>query len=93
MAVQDVLRQQVDSEFRPPIDLGHCDGNPAFWHKFIESFRLKVYFNPSSIKLIHIEWLLCVLEGKVKRSIKSIGINGIFYATMLMILEPDVNNK
>ena len=57
-----------------------------------ESFRLEVYFKPLFTDSMHIEQVLCVLEGKAKRSIESIGISGIFYATVLRTLERDVSS-
>ena len=38
------------------------------------------------------ERLLSVLEGEAKRSVESIGISGIFYATALKTLKRDFGN-
>ena len=92
MTVHEVLRQELDSKHLPPIELRHFDGNPAYWPEFIESFRSKIHFKPSFTDSIRMERLLSVLEGEAKRSVESIGISGIFYATALKTLKRDFGN-
>ena len=92
MTVHEVLRQEFDSKHLPPIELRHFDGNPAYWPEFIESFRSKIHFKPSFTDSIRMERLLSVLEGEAKRSVESIGISGIFYATELKTLKRDFGN-
>ena len=89
LTVYEVLRQEFDSKNLPPIELRHFDGNPAYWPEFIESFRSKIHFKPSFMDIIRMERLLSILEGEAKRSVESIGISGIFYATALKTLKRD----
>ena len=92
MTVRNVLRQEFDSKFLPPIELRHFDGNPGYWPKFIDSFISKIYFKASFTDSICMEQLLSVLEGEMKSSIEAIGISGIFYDIMLRTLKGDANN-
>ena len=89
LTVYEVLRQEFDSKNLQPIELRHFDGNPAYWPKFIESFRSKIHFKQSFTESIRMERLLSVLEGEAKRSVESIGISGIFYTTTLKTLKQD----
>ena len=66
LTVHEVLRQEFDSKPLPPIELRHFDGNPAYWHEFIESFRSKIHFKSSFVDSIRMERLLSVLEGERK---------------------------
>ena len=86
LTIYEVLRQEFDSKDLPPIELRHFDGNPAYWPEFIESFR-SFHFKPSFKDSIQMRRLLSILEVKAKRSVESIGISGIFYATALKTLK------
>ena len=92
MTVHEVLRQKFNSKHLSTIELRHFDGNPAYWPEFIESFKSNIHFKPSLTDSMPMERLLSVLQGKAKKSVESICISGIFYATALKTLKRDLGN-
>ena len=93
LTVHEVLRQEFDAKHLPPIELRLFDKNSAYWPQFFKSFTSNIHFKPSFTDCTRMERLLSVLEGEAKRSVESIRISGIFYATALRTLKRDFGNQ
>ena len=86
------LQQEYECQQLPPTELCHFKGNPSEWPEFISSFKNRVHNKISFNNNMRTEQLMSVLEGEAKRSVESIGCNGIFYATALKSLKRDFGN-
>ena len=92
LSAQQVLQREFESQNLPPIELKHFDGNPELWPEFIENFYSRVHLMASFDNNLKMDRLLSVLDGDAKRSIRSIGSSGTFYATALKALKRDYGN-
>ena len=86
------MHQHLEAKNLPPIELLTFDGNPSYWPEFIENFKIMVHLKTTFNDTIRMERLLSVLRGEAKRSLGSIGRNGIFYATTLTCLKREFGN-
>ena len=86
------MHQHLEAKNLPPIELLTFDGNPSCWPEFIENFKIMVHLKTTFNDTIRMERLLSVLRGEAKRSVESIGRNGIFYATTLKCLKREFGN-
>ena len=87
-----ILRWEYESRNLPTIDLHRFDGTPSKWPDFVENFKTRVHLKVTFDDNTRMERLLSVLDGEAKRSIQSIGSNGIFYAIALKTLKRDFGN-
>lgn len=92
ITVLGAVHQQLETRNLPPIDLLTFDGNPGCWPEFIENFKIMIHCKITFNDTIRLERLLSVLRGDAKRSVDSIGRNGIFYATTLKCLKREFGN-
>ena len=83
------LKQEYQCCQLPPIELGWFRGNPTEWPKFISNFRNRIHKKVSFNDSMRLERLLSALEGEAKKSVESVGCEGIFYATELKSLKRD----
>ena len=90
--LQLALKQEYESRHLPPIELRHFNGNSSVWPEFIENFRNRVHFKVTFDDNMRMDRLMSVLEGDAKRSVESIGSNGLFYAIALKTLKRDFGN-
>ena len=86
------MHQHLEAKNVSPIELLTFDGNPSCWPEFIENFKIMVHLKTTLNDTIPMERLLSVLKGEAKRSVESIGRNGIFYATTLKCLKREFGN-
>ena len=86
------VHQHLEAKNLPPIELLTFDGNPSCWPEFIENFKIMVHLKTTFNDTIRMERLLSVLRGEAKRSVESIGRNGIFYETTLKCLKRESGN-
>ena len=86
------LKEECQCRQLPPIELGRFGGNPSEWPEFISNFRNRIHENVSFNDSMRMERLLSALEGEAKKSVESIGFEGIFYATALKSLKRDFGN-
>ena len=87
-----ILRLECESRSLPAIELMRFDGMSSKWPEFIENFKSRVHCKVSFDDNTRMERLLSVLDGEAKKSIQSIGSNGIFYASALKSLKRDFGN-
>ena len=87
-----VLKEEIESRTLPPIDLTKFDGNPGKWPEFIYNFKTRVHNKATFTDSVRMARLISVLEGDVKKTICSIGIQSVFYATALKTLKRDFGN-
>ena len=92
ITVLSAVHQQLEARNLPPIELLTFDGNPGSWSEFIENFKIMIHCKSTFNDTIRLERLLNVLRGDAKRSVDSIGRNGIFYATTLKCLKREFRN-
>ena len=86
------LKQEYDCRQLPPIELCRFAGNPSEWPEFISNFRNTIHEKVSFNDSIRMERLLSALKSEAKKSVKSVGCEGIFYATALKLLKQDFGN-
>ena len=86
------LKQEYDCRQLPPIEQRRFGGNPSEWPEFISSFRNRIQEKVSFNDSMRMERLLSALEGEARKSVGSIGCEGIFYATALKSLKRDFGN-
>ena len=89
--VQDILKQELESRYLPPIGLLRFSGNPAEWPEFIEKFFSRVHQKSSFDDNLRMLRLISVLVGEAKRIVAAIGLNGIFYTTALKTLKKELS--
>ena len=77
------LKQEYECRQLPPIELRRFGGSPSEWPEFISNFRNRIHEKVSFNDSMRMEHLLSALEGEAKKSVESIGCEGIFYATAL----------
>ena len=92
ITVLSAVHQHLEAKNLPPIELLTFDGNPTCWPEFIENFKIMVHLKTTFNDTIRMERLLSMLRGEAKRSVESIGKNGIFYATTLKCLKREFGN-
>ena len=92
ITVLTAVHQQLEARNLPPIELLTFDGNPGCWPEFIENFKIMIHCKSTFNNTIRLERLLDVLRGDAKRSVDSIGRNGVFYATALKCLKREFRN-
>ena len=92
ITVLSAVHQHLEAKNLPPIELLTFDGNPTCWPEFIENFKIMVHLKTTFNDTIRMERLLSMLRGEAKRSVESIGRNGIFYATTLKCLKREFGN-
>ena len=92
ITVLSAVHQHLEAKNLPPIELLTFDGNPTCWPEFIENFKIMVHLKTTFNDTIRMERLHSVLRGEAKRSVESIGRNGIFYATTLKCLKREFGN-
>ena len=92
LTTSEILRWEYESRNLPAIELQRFDGTPAKWPEFIENFKIRVHNKLTFDDNTRMERLLSVLDGEAKRSIQTIGCNGIFYASALKTLKRDYGN-
>lgn len=68
------------------------DGSPSQWPEFIENFKTRIHLKQTFNDSIRMQRLLSVLKDDAKKSVSSIGTNGIFYAAALKSLKRDFGN-
>ena len=90
--VLSAVHQHLEAKNLPPIELLTFDGNPSCWSEFIENFKIMVHIKTTFNDTIQMERLLSVLKGEAKRSVESIGRNGMFYATTVKCLKREFRN-
>ena len=81
------MHQHLEEENVTPIELLKFDGNPSCWPEFIENFKIMVHLKTTFNDTIRMKRLLSVLKGEAKRSVESIGRNGVYYADTLKCLK------
>jgi len=91
-SISSALQQELEYRQLPPEELISFDGNPSQWPEFIENFKTRIHLKRTFNDSIHMQRLLSVLKGNAKRSVSSIGTNGIFYAAALKSLKHDFGN-
>ena len=73
-----LLQLEYKSKCLPVMKLFRFDGNPCNWPDFIQNFKNRVHDKRSFTDDIRMERLLSVLDGEPKRTVISIGKNGLF---------------
>ena len=91
ITVLSAVHQHLEAKNLPPIELLTFDGNPTCWPEFIENFKIMVHLKTTFNNTIRMERLLSVLRGEGKRSVESIGRNGIYI--FYFILSKSTNYK
>ena len=86
------MHQHIEAKNLSPIELLTFDRNPNCCPEFIENFKIMVHLKTTFNNTIRMERQLSVLKGDAKRSVESIGRNGIFYATTLKCLKLEFGN-
>ena len=85
------MHQHLEEENVTPIELLKFDGNPSCRPEFIENFKIMVHLKTTFNDTIRMKRLLSVLKGEAKRSVESIGRNGVYYADTLKCFNPCCN--
>ena len=91
LSVSMLLQLEYESKYLPVMELFRFDGDPCKWPDFIQNFKNRVHDKRSFTDDIRIR-LLSVLDGEAKRTVISIGRNGLFYATAMKTLKSDFGN-
>ena len=86
------MYQHLEAKNSPRIELLTFDGNPSCWPEFIENFKIMFHLKTTFNNTIRMERPLSVLRGEAKRSVESIGRNGIFYTATLKCLKREFRN-
>ena len=76
----------------PPVDLLPFNGNPVHWPEFIDNFYHRIHKKSSFNYSLYMDHLMNSLDGEAKKSVKTVGTNGYFYATALKVLKRDFGN-
>ena len=87
-----LLQLEYESKCLPVMELFRFDGDPCKWLEFIQNFKNRVHDKRSFTDDIRMEKLLIVLDGDAKRTVISIGRNGLFYATATKTLKSNLGN-
>ena len=86
------LKQEYECHYSPPIELHTFAGNLSEWPEFISNFQNRIQKQVSFNDSMRMERLVSALEGEAKKSVESIGCEGIFCATVLKSLKQDFGN-
>ena len=76
-------KQEYECHQLLPIELRWFGGNPSEWPEFVSNFRNRIHEKVSFNDSMRMERLLRALEVGPKKSVESIGCEGIFYAKAL----------
>ena len=87
-----LLQLEYESKCLSVMELFRFDGDPCKWPDFIQNFKNRVHDKRSFTDDIRIERLLSELDRKAKRTVISIGRNGLFYATAMKTLKSNFGN-
>ena len=89
---QETIKQELELTILPPVDLLRLGGNPVYWPEFIDNFYHRIYKKLLLNDSLRMGDLTNSLDGEDKRSVKSVGTNGYFYATALRVLKRDLDD-
>ena len=87
-----LLQLEYESKCLSVTELFRLDEDPCKWLGFIQNFKNRVYDKRSFTDDIPIERFLSVLDRETKRTVISIGRNGLFYATAMKTLKSNFGN-
>ena len=89
---QEAIKEELELRNLPPVDLLRFDGNPVHWPGFIDNFYQRIHKKSLFSDSIRVDHLMNSLDGEAKKSVKTVGTNGYFYATVLKVLKRDFGN-
>ena len=89
---EEAIKQELELRNLPPVDMLCFDGNPVHWLEFMDNFYHRIHKKSSFNDSLHIDYLMNSLDGEAKKSVKTVGTNGYFYATALKVLKRDFGN-
>ena len=92
ITVLSAVHQHLEAQNLPPIELLTFDGNPSCWPEFIENFKIMVHLKTTFNNTIRMERLLSVLRDEGKRSVESIGRNGIYIFYFILLKSTNYKN-
>ena len=87
-----LLQLEYESKRLPVLELFRFEWDPCKWPNFIPNFKNRVHDKHSFTDDIRMERLLRVLDGEAKRTVISIGRNGLCYATAMKTLKTNFGN-
>ena len=86
-----LLQLEYESKSSPVIKLFRFDGDPCKWPDFIQNFKNRVHDKRNFRDDVRMERLLSELDGDAKRTVVSIGRNGLFYAAAMKTLKSNIS--
>ena len=87
-----LLQLEYESKCLPVMELFRFDGDPCKWPDFLQNFKNRVHDKHSFTDDIRMDRLLSELDREAKRTVTSIGRNGLFYATAMKTLKSNFGN-
>ena len=89
---QKAIKQELELRNLLPLDLLRFDGNPVRWPEFIDNLYHRIHKKLSFNDSLRMDHLTNSLDSEAKKSVKTVGTNGYFYATALKVLKRDFGN-
>ena len=71
----------------PKFELKKCNGDPANWRSFIESFEAAIDSNSQLSDIEKMNFLMNYVEGEAESTIKGLKLHGDNYRTAKNMLE------
>ena len=68
------------------------DGNSVHWSEFIDNFYHRIHKKSLFNDSLHMDHLMNSLDREAKKSVKTVGTYGYFYAVALRVLKRDFGN-
>ena len=89
---QEAIKQELELRNLPPVDLLRFSGNPVHWPEFMDNFYHGIHKKSSFNDSLRMDDLMNSLDGEAKKSVKTVGTNAYFYATVLKVFKRDFGN-
>ena len=87
--MQLASKQEYETRHLPTIEFIRFNGNPEFWPEFIDNFYQNVHLKMTFSINREIARLVGLLDGDAKKVTQSIGLGGLFCASMLKTSKRD----
>ena len=86
------LKQEYEAKHLPAMELMCFNGNPVFWPEFIDNIYQNVHSKIIFSDNIRTTRWISLLDWDTERTIQSIGLSALFYASALKKLKIDFSN-